>query len=83
MSAVVTLYSKTDCHLCDEARAGILGLLEEGLDLRLEEVNIEADPKLLRAYGERIPVCELGGEEVFELTADVSALRARLDTVSR
>lgn len=83
MTSVVTLYSKPDCHLCDEARKAILGLRVGGLDLRLEEVNIESDPTLLAAYGERIPVCELAGEEVFELTADVSALRARLDTVSR
>jgi hypothetical protein len=81
LTPVVTLYTRPDCHLCDEAREAILALHRNGASFRLEEVNIESDPKLHAAYRERIPVCELDGTEVFDLHPDIAALRARLDTV--
>ena len=39
------------------------------------------DPELHRAYGERIPVLELDGEELFEFFVDEAELRQRLDRV--
>ena len=81
-SPVVTLYARRDCHLCDEARAEIEALREEGIELELREFDITSDDLLLGRYLERIPVVELEGELVSELTADMAALRARLDTVS-
>ncbi len=40
------------------------------------------DPALHRAYGERIPVVAIDGEEAFELHVDAAALRERLGTVA-
>jgi hypothetical protein len=77
----VTLYGRPDCHLCDEAREGILALRAEGRRFELREVNIESDERLHRLYLERIPVVLVDGEEVSELALDVAALRSRLDTV--
>jgi glutathione S-transferase len=79
----VKLYGRPDCHLCDEAREGLLGLRSNGLDFELEEVNIEADEDLHRRLLERIPVIELDGEIVSELFLDSDGLRARLDTLSQ
>jgi glutaredoxin len=79
---LVTLYARPDCHLCDEARAGLEGLRTGGLDFELDEIDIDSDEKLLRRYLERIPVIELDGEIVSELGLDADALRARLDTLS-
>lgn len=78
---VLTLYGRPDCHLCDEARAAIVALREEGLRFELREVDIETDDGLLRAYLERIPVVAIDGEVVSELALDRVALRSRLDTV--
>ena len=78
----VTLYSRPDCHLCEEAREALLALREEGRSFCLREVDIESDENLLRAYLERIPVIEVGGEIVSELVPDLVALRSRLDTVA-
>jgi hypothetical protein len=51
VAPALILYSRTGCHLCDQAAA----LLErEGI--AFEEVNIEAEPALDRMYGLRIPV---------------------------
>jgi glutathione S-transferase len=81
-SHLVRLYGRPDCHLCDEAREGLLELRSDGLDFELEEVNIEADEELHRRLLERIPVIELDGEIVSELILDSDGLRARLDTLS-
>ena len=78
----VTLYSRPECHLCEQARRALLALREEGRRFRLREVDIENDENLLRTYLERIPVIEIGGEIVSELAPDLTALRSRLDTVA-
>jgi glutaredoxin len=78
----VVLYSRPGCHLCDEARAGILALREQGLRFELREIDIESDDQLLSRYLERIPVVQLDGEQVSELALDAHALRSRLDTVT-
>jgi glutaredoxin len=80
MSTVV-LYSRPDCHLCDQARAAILAMREEGVRFDLREIDIESDDDLLSRYLERIPVVAVNGEVVSELILDLDALRARLDTV--
>jgi glutaredoxin len=77
----VVLYSRPDCHLCDEARAAVLSLRDEGLRFELREIDIEDDDALLQRYVERIPVIAIDGEQVSELFCDLDALRARLDTV--
>jgi glutaredoxin len=81
-SARVRLYARPDCHLCDEARAGLERLRADGLAFELEEVDIESDDELHARLLERIPVIELDGEIVSELWLDADGLRARLDTLS-
>ena len=82
MPSRLVLYGRPDCHLCDEARAGLEAMLADGLPFELEEVNIESDEELHARFLERIPVVELDGEIVSELWLDVDGLRARLDTLS-
>jgi glutaredoxin len=76
----VVLYGRPDCHLCEEARAGLESLRAGGLDFDLDEIDIESDDELLRRYLERIPVIELDGEIVSELHLDAGAIRAKLRT---
>jgi len=78
----IVLYARPDCHLCDEARAGLEGLRSNGVDFELDEVNIETDDELHSRFLERIPVIELDGEILCELWLDADGLRARLDTLS-
>jgi glutathione S-transferase len=81
-SPLVRLYARPDCHLCDEARAGLEKLRSDGLDFELEEIDIDSDDELLGRFLERIPVIELEGEIVSELWLDADGIRARLDTLS-
>ena len=73
----LTLYGKPGCHLCDEAQAELERIRTEH-PFELEHVDITVDAALYRRYGERIPVLELDGEELFELRVDADALRERL-----
>ena len=59
----------------------ILRLRDEGTRFELEEIDIETDDELHRAYLERIPVVAVDGELVSELVLDPGALRARIGTV--
>lgn len=55
----VTLYTRTDCHLCEQARAD-LEALRERYPHRLVEVDIDRDAALQRRYLAEIPVVEAG-----------------------
>jgi uncharacterized membrane protein/glutaredoxin len=55
----VTLYTRKDCSLCDETKAHLKSL-EKEFSHRLVEVDIDSDPVLLKAYGQQIPVVEIG-----------------------
>jgi len=77
----VVVYSRPNCHLCDEAIDALVALHAEGYRFDLHEVDIESEEALLRRMLEKIPVVEVDGEIVSELVLDETAVRARLDTV--
>ena len=74
----LVLYSRPGCHLCDDARVVLLEVGEP-----FEEIDIDSDDALLRAYLERIPVVVLDGVELFEYYVGATALRGYLDRVNR
>jgi glutaredoxin len=78
MTPVVTLYGRPGCHLCTDARDALVRL-RATRGFALEEVDIESDDALLRAYLERIPVVALDGEELYDFFVDLDDLGARLD----
>jgi glutaredoxin len=73
----VTIYSKPDCHLCDEALE-VLARVRRDHEFELIEHDITRDDALLRAYFERIPVVAVDGRELFDFFVDEHALRSRL-----
>jgi glutaredoxin len=76
----ITVYSKPDCHLCEQAMSALRALQGE-LGFELEEIDIHSDDRLLRAYFERIPVICLGeGEELCEYFVDEKVVRERLES---
>jgi glutaredoxin len=76
----VTLYGKPGCHLCDDARVVVERVRAEH-PFELREVDVSLDPVLFREYGERIPVLELDGEELFVFHVDEGVLMERVDRV--
>ncbi|MDG1937453.1 MAG: glutaredoxin family protein [Pseudomonadales bacterium] len=51
----IILYSRQDCHLCDQAQVLIEQVIS-GSDWQLEKVDIDSDPKLTELYRYSIPV---------------------------
>jgi hypothetical protein len=79
--ALVTLYGKPGCHLCDDARA-VVERVRAQRTFELREIDVTLDPVLHREYGERIPVLALDGEELFEFHVEEAVLLERLDRVN-
>jgi hypothetical protein len=84
------LYSRPGCHLCDDARDALQGLLEDRAArsqplARLREVDITTNPDLERRFFETIPVVELSGDRL-ELAISPARIRRfladHLDTVT-
>jgi len=55
----VTLYTRHDCHLCEQAKAD-LESLQEKYPHRLVEIDIDSNPDLQKKYLAEIPVVEVG-----------------------
>jgi glutaredoxin len=77
MMPTLTLYTKPDCHLCDEARAA-LERVRTRVAFELETVDISADPRLGERYATRIPVVCVDGREAFEYEVDERELERLL-----
>lgn len=73
----VTLYTRPDCHLCEDAKSAIAPLLREfGASLR--EVNIDDDAILKERYGWDIPVIFIGAHKAAKHRVDAAQFRRQL-----
>jgi uncharacterized membrane protein len=55
----VILYSRADCHLCEQARADLESLQAE-IPHHLTVIDVDSDPKLQKKYGFNVPVVTAG-----------------------
>ena len=67
------MYSRRRCGLCDEARTAVEGARSR-VPFGFDEVFIDGDDELERAYGLRVPVLLVDGEEAFEFVVDPDRL---------
>ncbi len=84
----VTLYSRKNCPLCDEAKENLASLQPE-ISHRLVEVFVDDNPDLFHEYGERVPVVEAGPYRKYapftrqELAVTLGAARDRQNSLER
>jgi len=69
-------------QILQDARAVVLRVRERH-DFDYQELDIEEDETLLRAYLERIPVLTIDGAEAFELFVDEVELERCLSDLQR
>ena len=74
---LVTLYTRAGCHLCDDARQVILAARTRA-EFDYEELDIDADPELLRLYNEEVPVIAIDGRKAFKYRLDMKEFLKRL-----
>jgi glutaredoxin len=75
----LTIYSKPDCHLCDEMKAIVRGVLHGRADLSLEEIDISNDLALLDRYGLEIPVLMIDGRKVAKYRVTEAEILRRIE----
>jgi hypothetical protein len=73
----LTLYSRTDCHLCEEMVAVVRTVGPE-FGAVFEEIDVDGDPALAARYGLDVPVLLVEGRMAFAHRVTAAALRARL-----
>lgn len=61
---MITLYTRADCPLCDEAEQALHNV-QRLFPFQLIKVNIAHDPQLVKDYGHLIPVVTLNDVELF------------------
>jgi glutaredoxin len=74
----ITLYSRPGCHLCDEMKALVSGVVGRRPDVSVTEVDISSDPALEARYGMEIPVLLIDGKKVAKYRVEERALRTLL-----
>lgn len=62
MGSEILLYTTLGCHLCEQAEAIIRQIMPASW--QLSYVDVAEDDALLQAYGERIPVVKINGQEL-------------------
>ncbi len=77
MPLTVRLYSRPECHLCEEMKAVAVPLVAE-FGGTVEEINIDTDPSVAARYGQEIPVLFINERKAFKYRVTPQELRARL-----
>lgn len=65
----VVVYSRKQCHLCDELKDQ-LRRLDDGRLFRWREIDIDSDPELQRLYNDEVPVVFIDGRKAFKYRLD-------------
>ena len=60
MNTKVVIYSRVNCHLCEEAEKNVREVMAE-IPFELEVIYIDGDQELERLYGEEVPVTLING----------------------
>ncbi|NYG58890.1 glutaredoxin [Nocardioides daedukensis] len=62
MTARVTLYSRAECHLCEEARL-VIDRVCRDLGESFVEIDIDSDPELAERWTDDVPVTMVDGKQ--------------------
>lgn len=71
----VVVHTRAGCPMCAQAEQAAHAVADRA---RVRVVDVDTDPALAEAYGERVPVVTIDGEEALALAVDADALAAAL-----
>lgn len=75
---VVEIYSKVNCHLCDEAKDVIKKVLTD-TQFVMKEIDITKDPEIFEKYRYEIPVIHINGIIAFKYKVNEDEFRKKLN----
>ena len=75
----VTVYTREECDLCDDAVETIETVAdEEEIALDLSLVDVDEEPELREEYGERVPYVLLDDRPAFKYSVEPGPARSKL-----
>ncbi len=78
MKPLVTLYTRSGCCLCDEAKK-VLAEARRYADFDYEEFDIDAGPELRRLYNDEVPVIAINARKAFKYKVELKEFLRRLE----
>jgi len=77
----VTLYTRRNCHLCEEAH-GVLRQARRRAEFELEVVDIDTEAELRRLYDREVPVIAINGRKAFKYRLTIEEFLKKLEARS-
>jgi len=77
----VVLYTRRDCHLCEEAKRA-LEKVSQDLAIRVEEVDVDRHAFLRKGYSEEVPVVWIRGIKICKYRVDEKMFLRRLRSLA-
>jgi glutaredoxin len=74
---VITLYTRRGCCLCDDAKKEIAEARRRA-EFEYREVDIDADPELVRLYNDEVPVIAIDGSKAFKYRVTAAGLLEKM-----
>lgn len=68
------LYTKPDCHLCDEMK-DVISVVKREVNFDFEEINIKQNELLFEKFKEKIPLLMMNGRLIAKYYIDKEKLR--------
>lgn len=78
MKPRVTLYTRSGCCLCEDAKR-VLTEARRRADFDFEEIDIDSDAELRRLYNEEVPVIAINGRKAFKYRVEMKEFVRRLE----
>jgi glutaredoxin len=80
VTPTVTLFTRTQCSLCDKAKAALEAVrASHPFDLVTIDLDVDADAEKRAAYDQEVPVIELDGRKIMKFRVDQARLARLLD----
>ncbi len=73
----VTLYTRTGCCLCVDAKQ-VLTAARSRADFDYEEIDIDSDAELVRLYNDEVPVITINGRKAFKYRIEMNDFLKKL-----
>jgi glutaredoxin len=77
----VTLYTRSGCCLCDDAKRVLLDARRRAT-FDYEEIDIDRDPALVSQYNDEVPVIAINGSKAFKYRLTMPEFLKKLEARS-
>jgi glutaredoxin len=77
MKPQVTLYTRAGCCLCDDAKQ-VIAAARQRVDFDYTEIDIDADPDLVRLYDHEVPVITVDRRKAFKYKVNMNEFLKKL-----